>query len=306
MPFSSIAARLHVSEDTAQRRTLQLIDEGYFKIIGIVNQLRFLSSEAVLIGLGAEASQIHTIAATAAAIPEARFVALVTGTFDVVCEIVTRDRATLLRAMTEKLAAIEGIRSVNTSWVLGNYKTNYLWDITAIEGMTNDVDGPRDVAASVVQDAKALDPDQLDLLDQAIVGTLQTNGRASYTDLATQLGTTESTARRRTLRLLDSGYLQVVAVGNPFRLGFQDVVLLWIKADLSRAQPLVMALAQHPAVRYVSRVAGAADIVAEALFPDRSALLDFIDGPIAALDGIREVAMSFELIIHKRAYVRFD
>jgi DNA-binding Lrp family transcriptional regulator len=310
LPFNSMSARLGVSEATAQRRTQQLIDAGYFKIIGVVDPLRSPRGQAVLIGLGAETAQIHAIAATVASIPDVRFVSLVTGTFDVVCEVVTPDRATLLRTVTERLPDIDGIRSVNTSWVLGNYKTNYLWDRASIEGMMVEGDSlnPESVPATPGASAgdNPFDVDQLDQLDQAIVRVLQQNGRASYAELAAQLDTTESTARRRTLRLLNSGYLRVVAVGNPFRLGFQDVVFLWIKADLARAHAVVAQLAQYPAVRYLSRVAGAADIVAEALFPNRAALLAFIDGPLATIEGIREVAVSFELIIHKRAYMRFD
>jgi hypothetical protein len=65
-------------------------------------------------------------------------------------------------------------------------------------------------------------------------------------------------------------------------------------------------LSREPAVRYLSRVAGAVDVVAEALFPDRAALLAFLNGPLAAVEGVREAAISFELAIYKRAYVRFD
>ena len=44
------------------------------------------------------------------------------------------------------------------------------------------------------------------------------------------------------------------------------------------------------------------DIVAEAFFPDRAALLQFLDGPLSQMAGINQVALSFELIIRKRGY----
>jgi DNA-binding Lrp family transcriptional regulator len=298
-PFSTMAQQLGVSEVTIQRRTQRLIEEGYFKIIGVVHPLRFAQGQAVLIGLGTEPKEIHTVASTVAAIPEARFVSLVTGTFDVVCELVAPDRPTLLRVLTQTLPSIDGIRSVNTSWVLKNFKSKYAWNRPASDDVS--------VGVSCLHDeAITLDGFRLDELDQATVRALQQWGRTSYAELAAQLGITESSARRRMLRLLDSGYITVVAVGNPFRLGFHDVVLLWIKVDLPRAESFVTNLAPYPAVRYVSRVAGAADVVAEALFPDSAAALSFLDGPLAGLDGLREVAVSFEISIHKRDYVRFD
>src|SRR5581483_5034996 len=76
-PFSTMAAELSISEATAQRRTQQLLDDGFLKIIGVVDPMRAGRGHSVLIGINAEAPTIHTIPLRLAAIEEARFVAVV-------------------------------------------------------------------------------------------------------------------------------------------------------------------------------------------------------------------------------------
>jgi hypothetical protein len=47
------------------------------------------------------------------------------------------------------------------------------------------------------------------------------------------------------------------------------------------------------------------DVLAEATFSNRSELFAFLDDTLAGIAGIRDVSTSFELRIHKRAYLRF-
>jgi DNA-binding Lrp family transcriptional regulator len=300
-PFSALAAELGISEATVQRRTQQLIDDGYFTIVGVVDPLRHGSGNAVLMGINATPHAIDTIGPALAEIPEARFVATVTGTFDVVCELVTSNRQRLTDILVERIPQIPGILAMNSSRILKNEKTNYLWDERGASGVEDPLPEERVHPSGLRREGY-----QLDDLDRGIISLLQGQGRMSYVELATRLNVTESTARRRTLRLLQSGYVKVVAIGNPFRLGFQEVVLIWLKVQLASATHVLTELARRPEIRYLSRVAGSADIVAEAIFPDQAALTTLIDGPLAATAGIREAALSFELIIHKRAYVCFD
>lgn len=243
---------------------------------------------------------MHQVADAVAAIPEMCFLTMVTGAHDIVCEMVTFDRQSTTEILIGELSAIPGIRKVNTSWVLETHKTNFRWD--ALPASANGSAAP----ASAWNGSRGAERLVLDDLDQRIVCLLGENGRASYAQMAADLDVTISTVRRRTLRLLQSGYVMVVALGNPFRLDFEEVVLLWLKVELARTGEVIQALEREPAIRYLSRVAGGADILAEAFFPHRDALLAFLDGSLAAIAGIREMALSFELLIRKRAYTLFE
>lgn len=301
VPYSVIAMQLSVAESTIQRRVEQLTDEGFFKIVGMVNPFHPGDGQGALIGLSTDAAQMLTIAKTVADIPEVRFAAVVTGTFDVVCEVVTSARANVRKIMTTDLALIPGVRTMNSSWILETHKTDFLWDGESVERTGAFIYEPTRMPERAR--TSALD---LDELDEGIVDILRDRGRTSYVEIAAQLNTTVSTARRRTLRLLESGYLEVVALGDPHRLGYDDVVLLWIKVTLSQVQSVLAQLRAERAVWYLTRVAGTADIVAGALFRDSQALRAFLDGPLAAIDGIREIAVSLELATYKRSYVRYD
>ncbi len=320
IPFRTLAAELGVTETTVYRRTQQLMDAGFFRILGVVDPLRLGGGHTVLAGISCDPTMARQVAAALAARPEMRFVALVTGTFDVVCELITSDRAQLTKLLVEILPAIPGLRTINTSWVLHNYLTNFLWDmpahgephpdpVTAPNGTSRDEEGEGDpsphegVQAADLSRANGI---ELDDIDDEVIRLLQEDGRMSYAQIASALGLTESTARRRTLRLLKSNYVRVVAVSNPFLLGFEDVVLIWFKVDLRRVAEVTEALSRLTPVRYLSRTAGAVDLVAEALFHDHTELFAFLNGPLATIVGIREVLISFELALYKRAHRRFD
>jgi DNA-binding Lrp family transcriptional regulator len=304
-PFRAIATPLGVAESTVQRRVEQLMDEGYFKIVGTVNPLRDGKTEATLIALSADMKETLAIATTIADIPEMRYVALVTGTFDVVCEVEAASRTRVNEIITHDLGAIPGVHSMTSSWVLATYKTNVVWE-TDVALSVNGSDREPVEATLVAARSDGSHIFEVDELDDSIVKILRDNGRTSYVDVASQLGISVSTARRRTARLLDSEYVQVVALGDPHRLGYTFVVLLWIKVELARIKSVLAQLRNEPSVWYLTRVAGAADIVAGALFPDNLGLLSFLDDSLAAIEGIREVSVTLELATYKRSFVRYD
>jgi DNA-binding Lrp family transcriptional regulator len=299
-PFGTLATTLGASEATVQRRVQQLIDLGYFKIVGTVDPLRITEGHAVIVGLQCEPQAAHDVATAVAGIPEMRFVSVVTGTYDIVCELVTFDRLTTTNVLLSTLGAISGIRDMNTSRVLANYKTNFRWDTLHTGQQSN---------GHVPSPERRQEPEErlsLDSLDEGIVRLLEEDGRMTYQHIADRLDTTISTARRRSLRLLQSGYVTVIALGNPLRLGFDEVVLFWLRVDLAHTLDVIHALEQETCIRYLSRMAGSVDVLAEAFFPHRGALLDFLDGPLSRIEGIRQVALSFELVIRKRGYTLFE
>lgn len=320
IPFRTLAAELGVTETTIYRRAQQLMDAGYFQVIGVVDPLRLGKGHAVLAGIKCDPTAAQGVAAALAALPEMRFVAIVTGTYDIVCELVTQDRAHLTRLLVEILPVTPGLRTINTSWLLHTYITNFIWDMPALDmGFDSPHEHERDGAqengpcGDPVMGAGMLslgppagEEIDLDGTDTQIIHLLQQNGRATYAEIAGVTGLTESTARRRTQRLLHSNYVRVVAISNPFMLGFQDVVLMWLKVTLGRLPAVAAELSKQTPVRYLSRTAGGVDLVAEALFHDHDELFAFLNGPLAAIDGIREISISFELTLYKRGYRRFD
>src|SRR4051794_41768039 len=61
----------------------------------------------------------------------------------------------------------------------------------------------------------------LDDLSRQIVEQLQQDGRRAYATIAKAVGLSEAAVRQRVQRLLDAGVMQIVAVADPLRVGFQ-------------------------------------------------------------------------------------
>jgi len=61
---------------------------------------------------------------------------------------------------------------------------------------------------------------KIDTVDSQMIQLLQKDGRISNTAIAKKIGIAESTVRTRLKRLMDENIIQIVAMSNPFDLGF--------------------------------------------------------------------------------------
>jgi len=61
---------------------------------------------------------------------------------------------------------------------------------------------------------------QIDTVDSQMIQLLQKDGRISNIAIAKKIGIAESTVRTRLKRLIDENIIQIVAMSNPFDLGF--------------------------------------------------------------------------------------
>ncbi|MCO1654013.1 Lrp/AsnC family transcriptional regulator [Pseudonocardia humida] len=105
-------------------------------------------------------------------------------------------------------------------------------------------------------------------LDQRIVAALQLNGRASWKQVAAAVGATESTVARRGQQLLDSGRVRVTGLLDHLRCGLGISLQVRLRSRPGAATAVATALAALPATRFVTVVAGSADVCAEFVVPD--------------------------------------
>jgi Lrp/AsnC family transcriptional regulator for asnA, asnC and gidA len=125
-------------------------------------------------------------------------------------------------------------------------------------------------------------PDNLDVLDQRIIGILSIDGRRPYRDIGRELGVSEGTIRQRVSRLTESGLIRITAVGNLFALGFDVVAMLHIKAPPHLIDSCASAIAEYPFVRFVTITFGAADIIAQSLHASMESLHSFVRNELPA------------------------
>jgi len=82
----------------------------------------------------------------------------------------------------------------------------------------------------------------LDQLDCKMIELLQKDGRISNTEIAKNIGMSEATVRTRLNRLIQEGFIQIVAVSNPIKLGFKIVGNIRIHIEIKKMDLIIKEL----------------------------------------------------------------
>jgi len=122
--FRGIAARVGVSEATVRARYGRLTGEGILQVVGVTNPLG-LGFEQALVGVKASGSP-SAVADEISQWPEADYVVVTAGQFDVVVEVVASGRTELLE-FTNRIRALDGVVSTETFLYLEMWKQLYDW-----------------------------------------------------------------------------------------------------------------------------------------------------------------------------------
>ena len=122
--FRAIAARLGVSEATVRARYARLCDDDILQVVGVTNPLG-LGFEQALIGVKTAGSP-QPVADEISTWPEADYVVITAGQYDLVVEVVAADRRGLLE-MTNRMRALDGVVSTETFLYLDLVKQLYDW-----------------------------------------------------------------------------------------------------------------------------------------------------------------------------------
>ncbi len=127
MPFLTIANQLGLAEGTVRRRVGKLIDDKILQIVGVTDPFKVGMTTVAIVGMKVERSHIESITSALNAMPEVRYVALSTGNYDLIIEIVVRSNDELLTFLISNLGEIPGILNTGTSMVLKVAKQNFSW-----------------------------------------------------------------------------------------------------------------------------------------------------------------------------------
>jgi Lrp/AsnC family transcriptional regulator, regulator for asnA, asnC and gidA len=159
-------------------------------------------------------------------------------------------------------------------------------------------DGAATAPAAPERDSRPLDD-----TDRAIIGFLQQDGRMPYREIARQLGVAEGTVRLRANRLMTSGALTIVAIADPFRLGYRVLAFTLLTVVPDRQQPVVDAMTSWDEITYVSSCTGRADIYAQIVCRDHDHLWELLYERMPAVGGIISSETFMELKMHKVSYI---
>lgn len=142
----------------------------------------------------------------------------------------------------------------------------------------------------------------LDEIDYQIIEALRKDGRVAFAQIAEQLNVSPGMIRLRYNRLVEQGFLKVVAITNPLRMGYRTMAMIGIRADGSKLLEVAEKISKLDEVIYMIVSSGRFDIFAEVVCRDHEDLLRFITEKLSVIEGVRESESFMHLKIMKEVY----
>jgi Lrp/AsnC family transcriptional regulator for asnA, asnC and gidA len=142
----------------------------------------------------------------------------------------------------------------------------------------------------------------LDATDLSIIESLRKDGRLAFAQIAEQLGVSPGMIRQRYTRLVEQGFLKIVAVTNPLRMGYKTMAMIGIRVEGSKLLNIAEKISKLDEVIYMVISSGRFDIFAEVVCRDHGDLLRFITEKLSTIDGVRESESFIHLKIVKEVY----
>ena len=143
---------------------------------------------------------------------------------------------------------------------------------------------------------------ETDAIDLQIIEALRKDGRVAFAQIAEQLNVSPGMIRLRYNRLVEEGYLKVVAITNPLRMGFKAMAMIGIRVEGSKLLDVAEKISKLNEVIYLVASSGRFDLFAEVVCRDNQDLLLFITEKLSTIEGVRESESFLHLKIVKEVY----
>ncbi|GAB4504058.1 MAG: hypothetical protein Fur0043_10510 [Anaerolineales bacterium] len=154
-----------------------------------------------------------------------------------------------------------------------------------------------------MDDKISIIPDNdLDQIDLQILDLLHQDGRMAFAQIAQRLNVSPGMVRIRYNRMVEMGYLKVMAISNPLRMGFKTMAVIGIRTDGAHLLEVAERVAQLEEVVYLIIVSGRFDIMAEVFCRDHADLLRFLTEKLYVIEGVRDTESFLHLRIIKEIY----
>ena len=126
--YADIAAELGLAPSTVQQRANRLIDTNLIKIRAVTDPMMLGVPITASMSFKVEGARLRSVADEISQFEEVGWVAICTGSFDIMCEVACQNNDHLINLIAE-LSKIEGIRSTETFMYLHIVKNTYQWGI---------------------------------------------------------------------------------------------------------------------------------------------------------------------------------
>jgi Lrp/AsnC family transcriptional regulator for asnA, asnC and gidA len=126
LPYTRLAHHVGLSEAAVRQRVQRLIESEVTQIVAVTDPMTLGFRRMAMVGLRVE-GDVRSVADALAAVPEVDYVVIVSGSFDLLLEIVCEDDEHLLSLLNDKVRTIGGVRTSETFTYLRLCKQTYAW-----------------------------------------------------------------------------------------------------------------------------------------------------------------------------------
>ena len=291
--WTQIARQIGVPTSTAFRRGTALL-EGNAICIATLPTLAVYPDESRVyeVRVRCRRGAVRSVARRLAERPDSRWVAVVTGEYDVSAELIVPQSADLGEVLIDQIQDDPGVLAVDTAMVLAEHNVANDWPqrFPAYEQPP-----PPEHACS---------PDHFDATDTAILAELSEDGRRSYAAVAAALDLSENTVRRRCTEMFQRRCARVATLVRPHSLGYNEELLIRLDVPPGHADAAIEMLAHQNGVHHIASNLGSPSLVCELMLKSHQDIRTFVQDVIARLPGVTRMSVEIELLVYKRGFLR--
>ena len=297
--WRSIAAQIGAPVSTVARRGQQLIADGLVRVVAVPALGSMGPHAQFLVRINCHPGTHFAVADELVRNPFVRFCTIVTGSYDIIAELVVQGRATHYPQVISDLQPIAGVQRWRSDLIMHVYKVSFDWGRQLFSEL---VDSAEPYVLEVSDEADC-SPAHLDDVDRRILDMLREDGRESFQHVAERLGLNESSVRRRFERLRAGRCVDLVTLVQSAALGMEAETFLTVSVEPSRMDAVARELARYPFVRYLAALLDENALLCEVITTSVDELYRFITDGLANLDGVRGWTANMELLFLKRGFV---
>ncbi|MFJ9821828.1 Lrp/AsnC family transcriptional regulator [Streptomyces sp. NPDC101151] len=289
-PFSRIGEVLGVSDQTVARRLRRLRTTAGLRVVGMVDETR-LGRASWIVRLRCTPDVAEQLATALARRSDTTYINLISGGTEVLCAMRPRSRQDRDELLFDRLQRTPRVVSVSAHCLLHMFYGGPLGWLDKIQAL--DADEEEALRPPRIEPDDA--PVHLDEVDEALVALLRRDGRATFSELQTATGQSESVVKRRVERLRVSGALYFDVQHDSASLGLGVGAMLWLTVAPSALADVGHALAKHREVGFAAATTGQANLVASVATAGTGELYHYLSEKIGALQGVQSVESTLTL-----------
>ncbi|MFF2653624.1 Lrp/AsnC family transcriptional regulator [Streptomyces sp. NPDC058045] len=112
-PYAAIGKAVGLSEAAVRQRVQKLHDQGVMRIVAVTDPLTVGFHRQAMVGINVDGDP-EPVAEALTALPEAEYVVMTAGSFDLLAEVVCEDDEHLLEVVNRRIRALPGVRSTES------------------------------------------------------------------------------------------------------------------------------------------------------------------------------------------------